>query len=170
MEYGIIIGVAVSLALYLLRPVKIRVQWKIMTVQGVEEENDQGVVTMRRPSREKLASGPIKYHLIKPEQGFQFPSVDALRTMINKNTLRHPGVKIVCLDCERMIAMDYTSASALSVLVKALRKTGKEMVLMNCDKEWVDMMGEVGLKKVDVFTSKQDLDKWLQQEYSEKVA
>lgn len=169
MEYGIIIGVGVSLAIYLYRPISPQVQWRIINVaQEVRNTNDQDNSTsvMISSSTDKLNDDGerrplLRYHFIRPEQGFLFPSVDSLRTLINKVALRYPDVKVICLDCGRMIGMDYTSASALASLVKALRKTGKELVLLKCEKEWVEMMGNVGLGKVECFGERGDVGSWM---------
>ncbi|CAL8139955.1 unnamed protein product [Orchesella dallaii] len=169
LEYGIVIGVGVSLAIYLVRPVRPKVEW---TIVNAEEGEGRGSPS-RSSSVDRLLSAQEgekeggdsipssnsikKYHLIKPEQGFSFPSVDAIRTKMNKGALNHPQIKVIALDCGNMISMDYTSASALSSLVKALKKTGKSLVFIRCQEEWLEMMRNVGLKEPEFYNNLEEL-------------
>ncbi|CAL8091634.1 unnamed protein product [Orchesella dallaii] len=174
MEYGIVIGVITSLALYLVRPVRPRVEWSIVNCNVSQKAEKKGKpsqshsrsssdASLLSPSAtaqsqsESNANMDMLYHLVKPEQGFCFPSVDAIRTMINKLALRYPDIKVVAFDCQNLISMDYTSASALCSLVTALKKTGKSLVFVHCQPEWVVMMQNAGLKKPECYDNTDDL-------------
>ncbi|ODN05268.1 Sodium-independent sulfate anion transporter, partial [Orchesella cincta] len=154
MEYGLVIGVGVSLALYLVRPVRPRMEWRI--VKGRSSSVDR-LLSQQAPV---LASSQKQYHLIKPEQGFCFPSVDAIRTKINKVALSHPEVEVIVLDCQNMIGLDYTSASALACLVKALKQTGKSLVFVHTTHlpSWKGIMSTVGLKEPECYDNFEELE------------
>jgi len=105
MEYGIILGVALSIGIYLIRPMRPQIQSTIVA--------------------------PHNYLLVKPEQGFFFPSVDHVRTHINSQILSDSSIRLIVLDCEQMLDMDYTGTTALCALHGSVNKTGRELVFVN---------------------------------------
>ncbi|ODM98243.1 Sodium-independent sulfate anion transporter [Orchesella cincta] len=164
MEYGIVIGVVTSLALYLVRPVRPRVEWSIVSTRDPDAKTSHSRSSSADFTSDANLISPTTtttqtnvYHLIKPEQGFCFPSVDAIRTMINKLALRYPDIKVIAFDCQNLISMDYTSASALCSLVNALKKTGKSLVFVHCKPEWEQMLKSVGLAEPQCYDNIDDL-------------
>lgn len=181
MEYGIIIGVGVSLVFYLLRPLRVPIAWSIETVTSpsptdkVPSSDNTGTSSSGEMSplgdnSSRTYGSDVRrmYHLLKPEQGFMFPSVDTVRTFINKLSVRFSHVRFIVLDCSRMVAMDYTSATALASLFSALKKTGKTLVFVHCHANWIEMMNTVGLKFPKCYNDIRDFEQELRDGVFEK--
>jgi sodium-independent sulfate anion transporter 11 len=128
MEYGIIIGVAISIGAILMKSLKPKVSEEMKT--------------------EETCS--LKYFLITPESGLLFPSVDFVRTRINKLSLKYKSVKYFFINFEKWTQVDYTAATSLVSLLKGFENNGKAVRFINCSERWVQVLQDAGCSKPPV--------------------
>ena len=124
MEYGIVIGVGISVAALLIQ-------------------------TLRPPMGPLLKVDEqtgLKYLLVKPEHGLKFPSIDHLRTQVNKATYRYQNIRIIVIDMERWTTWDYTAINSLVALVRGTKKIQISLIFLHCGAEWTKAFEAAGLK------------------------
>lgn len=123
MEYGIMVGVGVSIGALLLR-------------------------SLRPELRSSLKTEPVTgqaYILMQPSHGLNFPSVDHITTSILKQTLKHKEIQLVLLDFSKWANCDYTAASTLVSVHKGMKKNGKTLAFLNCSEVWMEVLKIAGL-------------------------
>ncbi|CAL8112209.1 unnamed protein product [Orchesella dallaii] len=125
MEYGILIGVVVSVGALLLKSLRpaLKTELKVERSTGVD------------------------YILVTPEAGLYFPSVDHIITQVQKLTLKNKECSVVLLDFSQWTACDYTAATTLVSLNKGLKKNEKILGFLNCSPVWVHNFKVAGLKE-----------------------
>jgi len=95
-----------------------------------------------------------KYFMITPEAGLIFPSVDFVRTRMQKLGLKHKSIKTYFLNFEKWTQVDYTAATALVSLVKGFEKNHKSIQFINCSGSWVEVLQNAGLSAPPVLDQK----------------
>lgn len=124
MEYGILIGVGISVGALLLKTLKPELQPEI---------------------REDEQTG-IRYLYVTPSNsGVNFPSVDHISSTIQKLSLKHKKCRVIVLDFCQWTTYDYTAANTLLSLVKGMKKNGKIFVFTHCNAEWVSVLKLAGM-------------------------
>ena len=91
-----------------------------------------------------------KYFVITPDTGLLFPSVDFVRTRLNKLALKYKTIKYFFLNFEKWNQHDYTAATSLVSLMKGFSKNGKTIQFVNCDEKWIQVLQDAGLSKPPV--------------------
>jgi len=122
-EYGIIVGVGISTGGILMRLLKPKVQENIRTDEFTGTE----------------------YFMITPDSGLVFPSVDFVRTRMQKLGQKHKSIKTYFLNFEKWTQADYTAATALVFLVKGFEKNHTSLQFINCSESWVEVLQNAGL-------------------------
>jgi MFS superfamily sulfate permease-like transporter len=150
MEYGILLGVVTSIGIFLIRPVQPKIQWN-------QVDFFKTAAIGNTPVSEDTSDNE-GYLLMTPESGFSFPSVDFIRTSINETIFRFPGYKYLIIDCQNMISLDYTAATALAALCKGLKKSRRHLLFFNCNSRWPEVFKNVGLTDFQTIAF-HDLDK-----------
>ncbi|XP_021952022.1 sodium-independent sulfate anion transporter isoform X2 [Folsomia candida] len=117
MEYGIMLGVALSLGVLLLKSLK----------PGLDPELRHDPVS------------DIHFLYAKPDRsGLNFPSVDYIRSSVAKLATQFPSVPIIVLSFQKWDTFDYTVVLALTSLVTLLKSEyGKELVYVDCSPGWI---------------------------------
>jgi anti-anti-sigma regulatory factor len=132
MEYGIGLGVAVSLGKILFEFLSARLTSELKT----DEETG------------------LKYVVLIPLEGLRFPTVDTLRKSVNYHALEfaqsHP---VIVLDCLKWPSLDYTIAAGLVSLYKSLKKNDVHLVLQNVDPKWNRALVNAGLSPGELITA-----------------
>lgn len=132
MEYGIMIGVITSIAVILIKMLRPHIH---LDVYNEESTN-------------------TKYILVKPDSGMNFPSVDYIRSSISKITgKQHQNISILALNLERCDALDYTSVTALTSLVKSCHREEKTIIFVNLSRKWEAALKDAGLDEMIVCSS-----------------
>lgn len=134
MEYGIIIGVGVSIGALLLR-------------------------SLRPKLISQLKSDPltkVEYILVSPSNGLYFPSVDHITNSIQKLTVKHKDIELIVINFSKWSACDFTGASTLVSVYKGMKKNGKSLVFLNCSKFWINAFNTVGLENPPVIHHEND--------------
>jgi sodium-independent sulfate anion transporter 11 len=125
MEYGILIGVGLSVGGLLMKTLEPEV-----------------TVEVRETSTYSMP-----YVLIRPQanpSGLAFPSVDYVAKRVQKAALNE-GVGVVVLDVGAWQGGgDYTAALTLLSLEKGLRKGGKALVLLDASEVWMSALKHAG--------------------------
>ncbi|OXA64562.1 Sodium-independent sulfate anion transporter [Folsomia candida] len=127
MEYGIVIGVCISVGGILLKSLKPELTPEIRT------DSRTG----------------INYLVITPSKsGIHFPSIDHVSSTIQKLCLKHKSCRVIVLNFCHWSSYDYSGASTFVSLVKGMKKNGRMLLFMNCSPEWVKVLGLAGLQNV----------------------
>ncbi|ODN03451.1 Sodium-independent sulfate anion transporter [Orchesella cincta] len=126
MEYGIMVGVATSLAVLLIKLLRPQLNAQIYTDEYLK----------------------VKYVHAKPDSGISFPSVDHVRTSITKLLRKHQDVNIIAVNFERWQTFDYTAITALISLAKLFKKDEKVLIFVNLTPEWEDALTAAGLSDI----------------------
>ncbi len=125
MEYGILVGVAVSLGSLLLRSLRPKL------ISQIKSD----------------ALSKMDYILVQPNShGLYFPSVDHITNSIQKLTLKHKEIQLIILDFSKWSCCDFTSASTLVSVYKGMEKNGKDLVFLNCSEFWINSFKIAGLE------------------------
>jgi sodium-independent sulfate anion transporter 11 len=125
MEYGIGAGVGVSVLIILLKSMRPSLRIHLLT---------------DRVTR-------VKYMLLKPDQGFYFPSVDYVRDSINKYARRYLNYPVIVIQCDKWTRWDYTAVNTMIGLSKSLEKSGRTLILYRNSQSWADAIHTFGVKK-----------------------
>jgi hypothetical protein len=139
MEFGILIGVGLSIFVLLLK-------------------------SLKPPLNPELLTDPIagfQYLYTKPTAGLAFPSVDHVRTSVMKLTRKHPDIYIIVVSFEKWTTYDYTVVTALASLVKTLQKDNRSLIFVDCEEMWIDALKLGGLSDVPCIPSMHDLPNYL---------
>lgn len=124
MEYGILIGVGISIGSLLLKTLKPEL------IPEIRQDSSTG----------------IQYLHIKPtSSGVNFPSADHISSTIQKLSLKHKFCRVIVLNFSQWTAYDYTAANTLLSLVKGLKKNGKIFIFTDCSAEWISVLKLAGL-------------------------
>jgi len=134
MEFGIIIGVAISLASLLYSSLRPKIDFSLLTTRSSEPGVDDN----------------FPYLLITPARSspaMTFPCVDHISSSIQKLAVKHSkkSVKVLVLDCSSWQSLDYTAATSLVSVIKGLRKNGQTLLLLNMNQSCVDVLVFAGL-------------------------
>jgi MFS superfamily sulfate permease-like transporter len=150
MEYGILVGVGISIGSLLLKSLKPEL------TPEVAEDNLTG----------------IKYLYITPSNsGVNFPSVDHISSTIQKLSLKHKKCRVIVLDFQQWTSYDYTTANTLLSLVKGLKKNGKIFIFTHCNEEWVTVLKLAGLAHPPALTGgKEELSEYLKKNIQPVIA
>lgn len=128
MDYGIAVGVAISLAFLFYKSLKPKIHSEV-----IEEP-----------------SSNLKYILIRPESGskvLNFPSVDHVSNTVQKLSLKMKTCPLpIVLDMEKWKGCDYSAVVTMTSLVKGMRKSGKQIVFIECSEKWEGALKSAGLK------------------------
>ncbi|CAG7728716.1 unnamed protein product [Allacma fusca] len=125
MEYGIAAGVGVSALIILLKSMRPSMAIHLLTDRATK----------------------VKYILLKPDQGFYFPSVDYVRDSVNKYARRYLNYPVIVVQCDKWTHWDYTAVNTMIGLSKALEKNGRTLILYRNCQSWVDAIETFGVKQ-----------------------
>ncbi|CAG7728717.1 unnamed protein product [Allacma fusca] len=140
-EYGILVGVSVSLAILLLNSLR-----PSMTPEfKIDPETN------------------VHFVLLKPDQGINFPSVDYIRDSVNHIARHYDNYSIIVIQCDKWTRWDFTAANALVFLTKAMSKRGISLVFYKCRPEWYQLLETFGLKDPPCCFHKEDLEDYFMQ-------
>uniref|UniRef100_A0A182KH79 SLC26A/SulP transporter domain-containing protein n=1 Tax=Anopheles christyi TaxID=43041 RepID=A0A182KH79_9DIPT len=82
----------------------------------------------------------LAYRRVRPEVGLLYPGVDRLRTTVLTEARQHPDLPLV-LDCERLVALDYSAVRTLRELAdEVARVGGAPLLLHNVRPAWCRAM------------------------------
>ncbi|CAL8137914.1 unnamed protein product [Orchesella dallaii] len=126
MEYGIMIGVATSLAVLLIKLLKPQLNTQVYTDEYLK----------------------VKYVFVRPDPGINFPSVDHIRTSITKLLRKYQEINIIAVNFEKWPTFDYTAITALISLAKLFKKEGKVLIFVNLSAEWEEALAAAGLSDI----------------------
>ncbi|KAG0712732.1 Sodium-independent sulfate anion transporter [Chionoecetes opilio] len=111
LEYGILIGVGINLAILL---------------YGVARPKVNVVTVLRKESNEP------HYVLVEPRSGLYFPSVDHLRSQVTKAGVGPAGNSVmVVVDCRHFTGVDYTATKGMKSLCQDFEKRHQPLVFTN---------------------------------------
>jgi len=135
MEFGILIGVALSLLVLLMKSLKPEfcTEFRTDSTTGIE------------------------YLYAKPAAGLSFPSVDHIRTSVMKLTQKYPDICVIVVSMEKWTTYDFSVVTALASLVKTLRKGNRSLIFVDSNDMWIEALELGGLTDAPCIPSLQDL-------------
>ncbi|XP_071743295.1 sodium-independent sulfate anion transporter isoform X2 [Lepeophtheirus salmonis] len=104
LEFGILIGVGVSLLLLLYSSARPKVDVELMQIED------------------------IKYLMISPHQALHFPSASYIRNFINEKTLENEEILPVVLNFSRINSTDFTLAKILKSMISEFQKRNQTLI------------------------------------------
>ncbi|KAK8753435.1 hypothetical protein OTU49_004486, partial [Cherax quadricarinatus] len=114
LEYGILVGAGVNLALVLYGSARPKV---VVDVTAMQDGDDEA------------------YVLVEPQSGLFFPSVDYVRTSVNKVGLTTASSRMtVVVDCGHFTGVDYTAVKGIKSLCNDFEKRHQPLVFINVSK------------------------------------
>lgn len=140
MEYGILVGVGVSVGALLLKSLRPHLDLD-MTYDPVTN---------------------IDYITITPENGLNFPSVDHITTTVQKLTLKQKECRLIIIDFTKWLVLDYTGANTFVLLSKGLKKNNKTLAFMNCNDAWINSFKIAGMSDPPLITGEDNISKFIQ--------
>jgi SulP family sulfate permease len=113
-EQGLVAGVAVSLALYLLRTSRPHIAM-VGLVPGTE--------SFRNALRHRVLVSPRLVSL-RVDESLYFANARALEDRVNDAVAAHPGLKHLVLQCSAINAIDASALESLEAIAQRLREAG----------------------------------------------
>ncbi|CAG7725609.1 unnamed protein product [Allacma fusca] len=127
MEYGILIGVAISLSAVIIKSLRPHLKYELK--QEIKAD--------------------IQYLYIEPSIGGHFPSVEYIRSSINDLVLQYTCVNYIVIDFHLWTSWDYTSAGAFVALKEGLKKMDNFVIFTKCSPGWIQALKSAGLKDTE---------------------
>ncbi|XP_017777984.1 PREDICTED: sodium-independent sulfate anion transporter [Nicrophorus vespilloides] len=111
-------------------------------------------------SIEKLVSrGGIEYLMLTPDRCLIFPSVDYVRNLVTKHSIRN-GVPVV-IDCSHIYGADYTAATVIETLTKDFVSRGQPLFFFNLKPSVCAIFEGLAPKGFHVYYNPEDIDRLL---------
>lgn len=147
MEYGILVGVGISIGALLLKSLR---------------------PTLSREVKCDPTTN-IDYILVTPENGLNFPSVDHITTSIQKLTVKHKECSLIILDFSKWTVLDYTGANTFNLLSKGMKKNEKTLAFLKCSQNWIDAFKIGGMSDPPLIRDEDHISQFIQ-ERMKKIA
>lgn len=97
--------------------------------------------------------------MVTPDRCLVFPSVDYVRNLVNKQSLKR-GVPVV-IDCSHIYGADYTAATAIGALIKDFTARGQTLLFYNLKPSVNTVFEGITSKEFVVCYDEQELDRHL---------
>ncbi|CAG7723908.1 unnamed protein product [Allacma fusca] len=138
MEYGIIIGVGMSVLIILLKSLRPAIK--------TEYRQDNG--------------SNLNYLFMRMDQGLSFPSVDYIQEqVIKKSRQDFPDFQfsVLVLESSMWTKWDYTTINAVVSLVDSVTNSDKILIFYRLPEEWIQLLSTYGLENPIVCRNMEEL-------------
>ncbi|XP_065722018.2 sodium-independent sulfate anion transporter [Drosophila suzukii] len=140
LEWGILIGVGLNVIFILYHAARPKLTTELLTTQ----------------------SG-VEYSMITPDRCLIFPSVDYVRNLVNKQSIRQ-NVPVV-IDASHVYGADFTTATVIDSLISDFNQRGQLLFFYNLKPSICSIFEQVSAAQFVVYYQEQQLDELLKERH-----